>query len=124
MWASGSGGQQLARAHTLEKRTYGTDGNLLRDLGLVVDVDLVELCALDLAGELLEEGRDHAARATPRRPEVNEDGLVLPDLRARDSLSENSATVNVQADTHDLVELSLGGDGGNRHGSKSGLWWS
>ena len=63
--------------------TYRANGDFLRDLLLRVDVDLVELCALNLAGELLEEWRDHAARAAPRRPEVDEDGLVLLDLYAR-----------------------------------------
>ena len=63
--------------------TYSADTDFLGDVRLSVDVNLVELCALNLAGELLEEWRDHAARAAPRRPEVNEDGLVLLDLYTR-----------------------------------------
>lgn len=59
---------------------YRADADLLRDLGLIVDVDLVEVDAGDLVGELLEDRRDCAARAAPRCPEVDKDGLVRGDL--------------------------------------------
>lgn len=51
---------------------------------LLVNVDFVETVAGLLVGrdfsQLFEDGRDHLARATPRRPEVNEDRLVAVDL--------------------------------------------
>src|SRR3954447_12744593 len=48
-----------------------------RSTGVLVDVELddVELVAV-LAGDLLEHGRDHLARAAPLRPEVDQHGLV------------------------------------------------
>ena len=52
-----------------------------RRLLVLVDVELHDLQVLALAGDLLEHGRDDAARAAPGRPEVDEDRLVgLDDL--------------------------------------------
>src|SRR5690606_2200880 len=59
------------------------DAVLLRHLRVLVDVELddVDLVAV-LLGDLLEDRRDHAARAAPLGPEVHEHGLVvLQDFR-------------------------------------------
>lgn len=49
---------------------------------LLVNVDFVELCILVLwgFGKLLENRRDHLARATPLRPEVEEGGFAAINL--------------------------------------------
>src|SRR5690349_18158676 len=46
-----------------------------RESGVGVDVDLDDLQPSGVpADEILEHGRDHSARSTPRRPEVNNHG--------------------------------------------------
>src|SRR5689334_10299052 len=44
---------------------------------VVVDVELDDAKVVVFVGDLLEARRDHAARAAPRRPEVDEHGLVV-----------------------------------------------
>lgn len=63
--------------------TYRTDADLLGDVRLLVDVDLVELGALELLGQLLEDGRDLLAWAAPGRPEVEHGRRILVNLRDR-----------------------------------------
>ena len=65
-----------------EKRTHRADADLLGDLGLLVDVDLVELDARDLLRELLEDRRDHAAGTAPGRPKVEYGDLARAELQA------------------------------------------
>ena len=62
------------------ENTHRAHANLLRDILRVVDVDLVEVDVLGLVRELLEDGRDDLARATPRCPEIEDGGLVAVDL--------------------------------------------
>ena len=73
------------KRHNLNRRggenTHRTHANLLRDILRVVDVDLVEVDVLGLVRELLEDGRDDLARATPRCPEIEDGGLVAVDLQ-------------------------------------------
>ena len=64
-----------------EKRTHRADADLLGDLGLLVDVDLVELDARDLLRELLEDRRDHAAGTAPGRPKVKYGDLAGAELQ-------------------------------------------
>ena len=63
------------------ENTHRAHANLLRDILRVVDVDLVEGDVLGLVRELLEDGRDDLARATPRCPEIEAGGLVAVDLQ-------------------------------------------
>ena len=63
------------------ENTHRAHANLLRDILRVVDVDLVEVDVLGLVRELLEDGRDDLARATPRCPEIEDGGLVAVDLQ-------------------------------------------
>ncbi len=60
--------------------THGTHADLLGDLCRIVDVDLVEVHAAELLRQLLKDGRDDPARATPGRPEVEHSGAVPFDL--------------------------------------------
>ena len=58
-------------------RIWYCDGGLL----VLVDVELDDLQVVALAGDLLEDRGDDAARTAPRRPEVHQHGLVgLDDL--------------------------------------------
>ena len=63
------------------ENTHRAHGDLLRDILRLVDVDLVEVDVLGLVRELLEDGRDDLARATPRCPEIEDGGLVAVDLQ-------------------------------------------
>lgn len=67
-------------------KTYGADASLLRDLFLAIYIDFIEpdrTNSFRQTGELLEDGGDHSARATPGGPEVNDDDSVrLGDLIA------------------------------------------
>jgi hypothetical protein len=51
--------------------THRSDPNLLRDLGLYVYVHLVEIDTLNFVGDLLKDGGDSSARATPSCPEID-----------------------------------------------------
>ena len=55
------------------------------ELRLLVDVDLADLhAARSFLCDLLDDGREHAARAAPACPEIDEDGqLRLHDLRVK-----------------------------------------
>ena len=61
-----------------DKGGHRTDADLLRNLALLVDVDLVEaeLLAGGGLGDLLEDRADHLARTAPGGPEVDHDDLV------------------------------------------------
>lgn len=79
---------------------------------LSIDVDLDELDTLSLAGELVEVGADQFARATPRRPEVDDDRLVAVDLlsaRAQSMTPETPLTraLNSSKDSICLTILEL-----------------
>ena len=63
------------------ENTHRAHGDLLRDILRLVDVDLVEVDVFGLLRELLEDGRDDLARATPRCPEIEDGGLVAVDLQ-------------------------------------------
>jgi hypothetical protein len=60
--------------------TYSTNADFLRDLILLVHIDLIELNRVNPFGQLLKDGRDDSARATPRSPEVNDDDFARVDL--------------------------------------------
>ena len=47
---------------------------------LLIYIDLVEIDVRELVGEVLKDGRDDPARATPRCPEVEKSDLVAVDL--------------------------------------------
>src|SRR5581483_4314309 len=71
--------QPLDRLAVLEHDERGDahHAELLGDLRVLIDVDLRDLqLALLLAGDLLDDRRDHAARAAPGRPEIDEDRLL------------------------------------------------
>ena len=52
----------------------GTDTELGGEVGAFVDIDLADFeSAALVGGELLEDGGEHAARATPFGPEVDDD---------------------------------------------------
>jgi len=70
---------KLVAALEGNERGHSTDADLLGDVGLFVDVDLVELKVAVLFGELLEDGGDDLAGAAPGRPEVKDGDLVLLD---------------------------------------------
>ena len=72
---------QLAARVEVQRRDRH-DAVVARDLRVLVGVDLDDLdAARVLRRELLEHGGDHAARAAPGRPEVDDDGdLRLEDL--------------------------------------------
>lgn len=61
-----------------DKGRHGTNTDFLRDLALLIDIDLVEadLLASGRVRDLFKDGADHLARATPRRPEVDDHNLV------------------------------------------------
>lgn len=65
--------------------TYRTDANFLCNLLLCVDVNLVEpnTCELLQIGQFLEDGGYDFAGTTPGRPEIDNNGLVAPDLSRR-----------------------------------------
>lgn len=63
-----------------ELDAYRTNADFLGDVLLVVHVDLVEVRVRELLRELLEDGRDDLARATPCRPEVDYNRLLAIDL--------------------------------------------
>lgn len=67
-------------AHVQYVSTYRTDADLLRDLLLLVNVDLIELQVGELVGQLLENWRDDLAGAAPSRPEVKNGDLFAVDL--------------------------------------------
>ena len=73
--------------------TYGTDADLLRDIWLRIHIDLIKFdCAVRLR-ELLKDGGDESARATPRSPEVDDDGfarsyLIAPELTISERVLE------------------------------------
>lgn len=56
---------------------HAHDAVLLRDVGALVDVELVDGClAGRLGGNLVERGREHLARTAPRGEEVHENGTL------------------------------------------------
>lgn len=63
-----------------EEGGHGGDAVLGRDLGELVDVDLVELDVVVLRAQLLDLRGDGLAGAAPLGEEVNEDGGVLQGL--------------------------------------------
>ena len=65
---------------SLTECTHSAHADLLRNVLRLVNVDLVKVRVGVLLGELLEDGRDHPARAAPRRPEVENGGTVAVDL--------------------------------------------
>ena len=56
--------------------THRTDTDFLRNVALLIYVDLAEHRIGIFAAELFENGRNDPARATPRCPEIDEDNLV------------------------------------------------
>ena len=67
--------------HKMDRDTHRPNAHLQADILRRVDVDLVEVDVLGLLRELLEDGRDDLARATPRCPEIEDGGLVAVDLQ-------------------------------------------
>jgi hypothetical protein len=63
-----------------EGKTHGANGDFLRDLLSLVDINLVEVDVGDLLRHLLEDRRDDTAGAAPGRPEVEDRDTVLADL--------------------------------------------
>lgn len=63
------------------RNTYSAYTDLLRDLGLLIDIDLEEFDFGVQSGQLLEDGGDDTARATPRSPEVKHSHGTLVDLQ-------------------------------------------
>lgn len=59
---------------------YSAYTDFLRDLGLLIDIDLEEFNFGMQSGQLLEDGGDDTARATPRSPEVKDCHGALVDL--------------------------------------------
>lgn len=60
---------------------HGTDAELLRHVGHLVDVELVEAHARVLVGELGDDGGDGLARAAPRRKTINQQWRCVLDRR-------------------------------------------
>lgn len=96
--------------------THRSDSDLLGDLGLRVDIDLVELDTLRLrrGRELLEDGGDLPAGATPRCPEIDHNGLAAGDLWW--SILSQRTPIWEECTTYDLLEILEGVDRGDSHG--------
>lgn len=60
---------------------HGADAELLRHVGHLVDVELVEAHAGVLVGELGNDGRDDLARAAPRGKAINQQWRWILDRR-------------------------------------------
>lgn len=90
----------LSSVFEYQECRHRTDANLLRDVCLLVDVDLVELDAGILSRELFKDRRDDSARATPRRPEVDGDEFArvdyLLELIERFDFSDRHLDYNVR----------------------------
>ena len=112
---SSDGSAAISTIQTLWRMTYRLDAHIRADFLLLVDVDLVEINARELRGELLEDGRDDTARTTPGRPEVNDDGLVTVDLFGKVNEYRTVWYRNEILYAYDLLEVSEGVDGSDRH---------
>lgn len=62
------------------RNTYSAYADLLRDLGLLIDIDLEEFDFGMQSGQFLEDGGDDTARAAPCSPEVEDGHSALVDL--------------------------------------------
>lgn len=70
------------------KNTHSADTDLLRDFGLLVDINLVKLDVGIRSRQLLEDGGDNTARATPCSPEVKDGHSTLVDLQFANEIHE------------------------------------
>lgn len=70
-----------------ERIAYSSNAHFLRNVRLLIDVDLVETDVVDVIRMFLENGRDDTAGAAPRCPKVDHYDLIAVDLRRSNQLS-------------------------------------